>query len=297
VARELNERLLVARLRRNQRRWRLEKPLIWAYAPIAGRLYNPSHHRALVYHCVDDLAAYPGVDADSFGREERLLIARADVCIGSSRPLVEHLRARGAQRVVYWPNPANTTAFLSTPRRSGEGRRTALGFVGAVQEAKVDLELLSECARRRPDWDFHLVGPVDLGMRSSSIRCDQLPVNLRLRGTVEPDALPKTLAGFDVGIIPYRINGYTQGVFPMKVFEYLSAGLPVVSTPLPSLVGEVEYVRFATDAQGFIAEAEAALASPSANAEAARRSYAQGFSWESRVAEAEVLIHSLPLHR
>jgi hypothetical protein len=40
-----------------------------------------------------------------------------------------------------------------------------------------------------------------------------------------------------VGLIPYAINGYTRGVAPLKCFEYLAAGLAVVSTDVPAMVG------------------------------------------------------------
>lgn len=36
----------------------------------------------------------------------------------------------------------------------------------------------------------------------------------------------------DVGLLPTLVNDYTKSMFPMKYFEYLAAGLPVVSTPI-----------------------------------------------------------------
>ena len=38
-----------------------------------------------------------------------------------------------------------------------------------------------------------------------------------------------------VGLIPYVVNDYTQGVSPLKTYEYLAAGLCVVSTGVPSV--------------------------------------------------------------
>ena len=49
------------------------------------------------------------------------------------------------------------------------------------------------------------------------------------------ELLPDYLRGADVAVIPYRLTPHTAAVFPMKVFEYLGAGLPVVSTRLPAL--------------------------------------------------------------
>ena len=35
---------------------------------------------------------------------------------------------------------------------------------------------------------------------------------------------------FNVGLIPFRLNQLTRGVNPNKLYEYLAAGIPVVST-------------------------------------------------------------------
>ena len=56
------------------------------------------------------------------------------------------------------------------------------------------------------------------------------------------------LRGADAAIIPYAVNELTRSVFPMKVYEYLAAGLPVVSTPLPALAG-LQDIAFAADAR------------------------------------------------
>ena len=43
------------------------------------------------------------------------------------------------------------------------------------------------------------------------------------------------MRGADVGIVPYRLSTHTDSVYPLKLVEYLAAGLPVVTTPLPAL--------------------------------------------------------------
>jgi len=40
-----------------------------------------------------------------------------------------------------------------------------------------------------------------------------------------------------VGLIPFKVNALTKSVNPIKLREYLAAGLPVVSTPLPEVIG------------------------------------------------------------
>ena len=289
--RRINAALLRARLRRNERRHRLHGAIIWAYAPPALDLLDRRRHRGLVYHCVDDVAAFPGVDAEAFRAGELRLIREADVCIGSSRPLVAHLERSGAKRVLYWPNPADTGAYAAAPRHARrQGEPVTLGFVGAVQEHKVDTELVAGVARLRPDWRIRLIGPVGEGLGRTAIDGSVFPGNVELAGHMPRERLPEAMSGFDVGLIPYRLNTYTHGVFPMKVFEYLSAGLPVVSTSLPSLVGEVEHVRFADTAEAFVAQVEQALGEDGRDA---RQHYAAAFSWEHRVEQARRLLAEL----
>jgi hypothetical protein len=70
----------------------------------------------------------------------------------------------------------------------------------------------------------------------------------------------------------------------MKVYEYLSAGLPVVATPLPALAGLTE-IAFASDALGTAEQLELELAgdSPAHRAERSRRAAAH--SWDARLDE------------
>jgi glycosyltransferase involved in cell wall biosynthesis len=295
AAARLNASLLRARVRRNEVRHGLHHPVLWTYTPSAVDVHSPRRHGALVYHCVDDLAAYPGVDRSAFEANERRLLERADVCVASSRPLAAALRERGADRVLYWPNPADTRAYTAARRPpAGEERdRPVIGFIGAVQEHKVDLDLVRACAELRPEWEWRLVGPVGLGIGSSAVDPASFPANVAFPGGRHRDDLPAAVAGFDAAIVPYRLNDYTTHVFPMKVFEYLAAGLPVVSTPLPSLVGEVEHVRFAASPDEFVAALDAELAGDSAALRDDRSDYAAGHSWERRTDEALELLGQL----
>lgn len=281
-ARRVNERLQVARLGRNMRSLSISSPVLWVYAPTALGLAQAANARAVVYHCVDDLSAFPAIPAAVRDVEEQL-IQRADICIGTSRPLVDRLTRMGAREVLYWPNCADTVAYAAKERQPASSRpRPIAGFIGAVQEHKIDVELVVAVARLLPSWDFQLVGPVGEGLQVSTLSATTLPDNVHLVGARSREELPGVLAQFDVAVIPYRRNDYTNCVFPMKVFEYLAAGLPVVSTPLPSLVGEVDHVTFAETPQAWAEALGQALTEDDHVSVASRRAYAAGHSWEER---------------
>ena len=60
-------------------------------------------------------------------------------------------------------------------------------------------------------------------------------------------------------MLPATRNAYTASMFPMKFFEYLAAGLQVVSTRLPALEEFEELYFPVDDADGFCAAVEKIL--------------------------------------
>jgi glycosyltransferase involved in cell wall biosynthesis len=114
--------------------------------------------------------------------------------------------------------------------------------------------------------------------------------NVHLLGQKPYSALPGYCRGFDVGIIPFRINELTVRANPLKLREYLAAGLPVVSTALPEVARYDGLVHLADGAREFIAGIEAAVADRSGATDRHRVEAMQGEGWEVRVAEMSSLI-------
>ncbi len=292
----LNRALLRWVVRIAAKRLRLERPILWSYVPqgllLAGML-RPSH---IVYHCVDDIAAVSG-DPEGFRSAEDRMIAAADLVIASSQTLAESIESRGGA-VRLMPNVTDIERFAETlePGPIDEAiehaPRPRIVFVGAVSATKVDLELVAELARKRPHWSVILVGPVGLGDPHTDVSPLEPLDNVHLVGHRRHADLPSVLRGADVALIPYKLNRLTASIFPMKVYEYLAAGLPVVSTPLPSLRG-VEGVSFAADADEMTSLIEGCLASNSESARRARLELARGHSWESRIEEIAQALEKL----
>jgi hypothetical protein len=94
--------------------------------------------------------------------------------------------------------------------------------------------------------------------------------------------------GFDVSVIPYRINDYTTYSFPIKFFELLASGKPLVISDLPALSAYYSRVRVARSADEFVSECEAAVREPDAG-RAERLALAAENTWEHRV--ERILVH------
>jgi glycosyltransferase involved in cell wall biosynthesis len=285
----LNAVLLRAAVGRAVQRVGFRRPLLWAYVPHALPLIDLLHPKAVVYHCVDDIAAQPGVDGPRFRALEERFLPRTNLVLASSQPLYERFRARGAP-VVYAPNVADTAHFATAlePGRVDPAiaalPRPRVVFVGTLVSTKVDFKLLAELADRRPQWSWVLVGPVGLGEPRTDLGGLAERPNVHHIGSRPYGDLPQVLRGADAAIIPYRINKLTESVFPMKVYEYLAAGLGVVATDLPSLRGLAE-VRLAADPDAFLAGIEETVANDSVEARKARSAAATNHSWERRLEE------------
>jgi glycosyltransferase involved in cell wall biosynthesis len=289
--RALNARLLRAQVGRAAGALGMDRPLLWSYVPQAEWLVETLQPSAIVYHCVDDIAAQKGVQAAAFRGAEARFAARADVVLASAPALAERMRMLN-DRVFYAPNVADTERFATALEDGPTDPALAalphprIVFTGAVVATKLDLDLLEGVARARPGWSIALVGPVGAGDPHTDVSVLERLPNVHLLGSRPYAALPDVLRGADVALVPYAINELTRSVFPMKVYEYLAAGLPVVTTPLPALDGTAG-VQVAADAPATVAAVERALAGDGPEARRGRSAAARGHSWEARLAEID----------
>jgi len=273
------------------------RPMLWTFVPQGGVLIDRLRPSTVLYYCDDDHGAKPGIDEAAFRAAEDAFAPRADAVLTSAPALTERMRALNPN-VHYAPNVCDTRMF-ATALDAGPvdpalaalpGPRVV--FIGAIRASTVDIELVTAVARMRPGWSFAFVGPVDPGGIRTNVDALRAQPNVHLLGRRPYEQLPGVLRGADAALVPYRTDGAMRSVFPMKTYEYLAAGVPVVSTPLPALLDVAEVAK-AGDPAAMAARLDEALDEDRAK-RAERSRLAQRHSWEARIEQIGAVLEATP---
>jgi glycosyltransferase involved in cell wall biosynthesis len=225
----------------------------------------------VIYDCMDDISAFT---TESRSDDERQLMQTADLVVVTSAALEREAR-KHAKNVALIRNGCDYELFART--QIGGGPRKVIGYYGAISDW-LDIPLIAALARRRPEWDFLLIGAT---YGANLLPLGDLP-NVTLPGEKPYAELPEWLSVMDVCIIPFKRIPLTEATNPVKVYEMLAAGKPVVSTPIPEVAALAPLVRLASDAQEFEREILAAFADENIEP---RRAFAREQTWEKRYDE------------
>jgi len=289
--RALNEALLRRRIKAVMRRLGFRDVVIIVGTPFARRIACSLGGCLVVYDCNDDWASIPKLPARYLRRQEERLARRADLVFATSRRLFERL-ARWNERTRLLPSGVDVEHFSASVELPEELREIAppiIGSIGSVNATKDDLDLLEAVAARRPEWSFVFVGPV-----MEDVDLEKYPAlgrRARFLGARPYEALPAYVRAMDVCLLAYRSNNFTASANPTKVFEYLSAGKPVVATALDDLAGLEPLVAVARGTDEFVAAIETALDGRDGDAmRLARIERSRERSWDSVVHELETQI-------
>jgi glycosyltransferase involved in cell wall biosynthesis len=120
-------------------------------------------------------------------------------------------------------------------------------------------ETLEALRQARRGGTLVLVGP---GSPATEARISELaarPGVARL-GPKPYEDVPAYMQALDVGVIPFRAQDpYVQGINPNKVYQFLAAGRPVVTTPVMDLEQVPPSLQFADTASSLVEAVHRAL--------------------------------------
>lgn len=272
--------------------WSCRECIAWFYTPMMLEWAAELKPVATVYDCMDELSKFRFAPSGITQLEERLF-RKADLVFTGGRSLY---MAKMAQHpsVHEFPSSIDAAHFRQALTFQGEMpdqagiARPRIGYAGVIDE-RIDLDLLAQVSEMRPDWSFVMIGPV--------VKIDPATLpqrdNIHYLGGKDYKDLPAYFAGWDVGMMPFALNESTEFISPTKTPEYLSAGLPVVSTPITDVVtpyGELGLVQIAVSPSDFIDSIVYAMAEDADVRLKAVNEFLADRSWDRTQREMEELI-------
>ena len=240
--RRINCTSVIKTVRRKLRKLDIRNPILVTTVPNACDYIGKCGESKVIYYCVDDFSEWPGLETKMVREMEEKLIQQSDCHIATSQELFDRLSKSGKPTYLL-THGVDTEHFKQTVKREHlllDGiPRPRIGYYGLFDE-RSDHGLLAELAARMPDVSFVITGQVD----SDFLSRQRLP-NVYFTGSVRYADLPSMLKGWDVLMLPYKMNDLTKSISPLKLKEYLITGKPVVSTPIPEVLKLKDYVSVA----------------------------------------------------
>jgi glycosyltransferase involved in cell wall biosynthesis len=285
-------------IKRLVRQW-IEKlgfrnPLLWIYTPFSAPVLEEFEHDA-VYECVDEFRAARGfISSKVIGEMEDRLLRKVRMTIVTHENLMPQ-RERLCPNTFCIPNAADVSRFrdaafgrLQVPEDIAKISCPRVGFVGYIQYW-IDLDLIGFMARQRPGWSFVLIGPTAPLAKLEAIKPYR---NVYLLGRKPENTIPAYLQAFDCCINPYVTGTLADHCSPLKLYEYLAAGKPVISTDMPEARKFGGEVDVACSYEEFLQQCSARIAElPQSESAVERRlKIAAPHSWESRFGQLNKLL-------
>jgi glycosyltransferase involved in cell wall biosynthesis len=136
------------------------------------------------------------------------------------------------RKILMVPNGTNIISPTDEATRMAHRERLAikpaekvLVFIGAYYKPNNDATkfILTRLAAELPDFKFLIVGSV-----RDAFMGQDIPANVKFTGQVSEEGLDSALRASDIAINPM----FTGAGIHIKMFDYMSYGLPVVTTPV-----------------------------------------------------------------
>lgn len=276
-----NARLALSSIKAAMKRLGFERPIhINAFNPALGNaLAGKLEEELLIYYCYDEISAANWISKHG-SRHEQAFLSKVDLTIVSSAQLLKD-KGPFTKRCKLVKNGVSLGLFQNQSRKAVEKQGVRIGYLGSIDE-RLDFDLLYNLATQHPEYQFQFVGRV---VEKKEVARLAALENCEFLGPQAVKDLADYVAGFQVGLIPFKCNRLTAGIYPLKINEYLAMGVPVITTPFTDL-SEFAAVAYQADtAQAFSEVIPQVLLEDTVDKVEERKVFAASNSWQNRAVD------------
>ena len=221
--------------------------IVWQfYALISKKIFKKQF---FIYDCID----YMNLDDETkkFFYEEKKLFETSDLVsfnsVGLLKKKVETnpvMAKKSIAVVCGCDNKLFDTKDLS--KKPIQISQKTILFVG-IFDYRTDMDLLHYIVKNNHDLKFIFIGPISENIKKEFYHVTK-EKNVRYIGEKTKNELASYLKSANLGIIPYNSKSeFVKYSNPMKAYEYLSSGIPVVSTNILALKDYPKDIVYTTD--------------------------------------------------
>jgi len=262
--------------------------------PIIITAYNPMYGLAMVGKLKEFLNIYYCYDGmDTQRHKSRIYDIETEFCkkvdgiITTSDYLnSEKLKLNKESFVV--KNGVDFNLFVPHAKKSVSENtlEKKVGYIGTL-DFRFDIDIMEFAIKNLPQVTFEFTGYLlnhQIVERLSTYK------NVSFFCSVKAEEVPKLLAKYDAGIIPYKMDEVNKNIYPLKINEYLAVGVPVIMTAFANLTDFENMVSSAKTKEIFKECIENELTNDSLSQIEKRISFAKQNSWEGRAVEFENIL-------
>lgn len=288
----LQSSIIVSSIQKAMAKLNFEEPIVInAFNPIIGLpLAGKLNESQLIYYCYDEIRAAQWCGKHG-GVMENQFLEKVDQVIVTSDGLYK-TKSKVHPDTTLVKNGVDFDLFHQAFNHSRENEKKVIGYVGSI-DFRLDFDLLEHLIKSCKHYDFHFVGRITEPDQQK--RLGKYP-NVSFFGAQQPNDIPRFMAKFDLGIIPFAKNEFTKNIYPLKINEYLAAGIPVVSTDFAPLDDFKAVTAIGKSKKEFQEHLDAELGCDTADKALERISMAQQNDWSVRAHQVEEVINRNMVH-
>ncbi len=270
---------------------------LWINQHEAAHLLDTTIAPRSIYDITDDWTKFSGNQSqlEVITNQDATLCKSCDHVIVCSQQLLDdkaslvdperlHLIPNGVH-VDHYESVADTS--LPVHELAQNWDKPVFGYTGTIHGDRVDVNLIAAVAKSYPSATIAMVGP-NLLEQADQQDLDQLS-NIVFTGSQPYSELPDIMRAFDVCMVPHRVTPFTESLNPIKLWEYLAAGKPIVSTNVAGFRDYPDLVRVADTLDDFVSLlAQAPVESP--DLPLLRQQAVRQHTWDQRIAAVEALL-------
>ena len=272
--------------------------ILWSNNPMFASAFMDLPAKLKVFDAIDNWLEHPSysMHKDRLAKNYKLIASKADVIFTVADELVNFFQGLGREKDTHFiANGVDLESYenlnVKIPEDIKNLPKPIITYIGHIQN-RVDLEILEHVFKSNPDKSFVMIGqtwPVylkSLREKSPEVKLMDKYKNVHYLGRKPYAEAIKYMLNSDVLIIPHREDKFLKYTSPTKLFQFLAAGKPVVSTRGAGVEYFSKYCHIASTKNDFQNKLKIALSETGDNKlSEARKAAVSEHSWHNRVSK------------